>query len=121
MVAWAALVVVGAPEDAVTAVLVGPVVADAGVVDETGSPDVVAAGETVLGATELTAGGAVVDASDCAPTERAGPRTVPEVTATVTRSAVLTRRVANRWFIGDIERLVSEAWSFNTGGPSKVA
>ena len=107
VVTWAAVVVVGTPKVVTTPVLVGPaVVADVGVVvvgvvDEEGCADVVAVGTTVVGV--------VVDDSDWAPTERADHRTVEEVTAKVTRTAAVTRRFANRWFIGDIEGLVSEA------------
>ena len=123
VVTWAAVVVVGTPKVVTTPVLVGPaVVADVGVavvaevgvvvvgvVDEEGCADVVAVGTTVVGTTEVTPVGVVVDDSDWAPTERADPRTVEEVTAKVTRTAAVTRRFANRWFIGDIEGLVSEA------------
>lgn len=119
VVTWAALVVVGAPDVVANPVLVDPALDDPEVVTvagmvEVGPPAiVVTVGDTVVGTTDVTLDGAVVDDSDCAPLGTKAPRTVTGVTAIVTRRAAVTRRLTNRWFIGDIEKLVSETLSVN--------
>ncbi len=115
VVSWAAPVVVGD-----SAVLVGPaVLAAVGVVEEVCAV-VVGVGAAVVGTTVVTLVGTPVVDSDCAPAGRADTRAVVEVTAKVTKSAAVTRRFANRWFIGDIERLVSGE-DRSVRGPSDLA